>query len=195
MVWLANVIYVQSVAGSHLPQGPATAKPWEQNPGKNGQNPPLRWLMCRYLVVIHVKVVVMDMAVSVAVGDAIAGIGKTTILLAEQQLKILSSLKFWLFVCKWIVEIQFPSTKYSRDRKCWFCNLWENLRTFQAPIMAASRKSEKDVWGRSDKTRRGSNLLSCATCVELVADKSFQMFFSPQKLNPHVSPISKHSFA
>ena len=50
--------------------------------------------MCRYLVVIHVKVVVMDMAISVAVGDAIAGIGKTTILLAEQQLKILSSLKF-----------------------------------------------------------------------------------------------------
>ena len=60
-------------------------------------------------------------------------------------LKILPPLEFWVFVCKWIKDIQFPTTKYSRDRSCWFCNLWENLRAFHAPIMAASRKSNKDV--------------------------------------------------
>ena len=51
--------------------------------------------MCRYLVVIPVKVIIMDMTVSVAVGDATASIGKTTMLLAEvteQQLDSISAL-------------------------------------------------------------------------------------------------------
>ena len=52
----------------------------------------------------------------------------------------------FLFVLK--VNPGYPIShtgKYSRDRSTrWFCNLWENLRRFHAPVMDLSRKSKKD---------------------------------------------------
>ena len=52
----------------------------------------------------------------------------------------------FLFVLK--VNPGYPIShtgKYSRDRSTrWFCNLWENLRGFHAPVMDLSRKSNKD---------------------------------------------------
>ena len=54
------------------------------------------------------------------------------------------------YLCTFFLKVNpgYPIShtgKYSRDRSTrWFCNLWENLRGFHAPVMDLSRKSNKD---------------------------------------------------
>ena len=138
------------VPGRHLLQGSASAKPWEQNlVGKTAKIPGTRMInvLQRRTVEAHHRIVDMNNISQYSLFNHRA-----------QQYRFCGNKFCWtknlinnirahfLFVLK--VNPGYPIShtgKYSRDRSTrWFCNLWENLRGFHAPVMDLSRKSNKD---------------------------------------------------